>query len=63
MSARDELARDLTRMKRVDLRRIALALVETRGAHYVIGGPKDMSKDELIAYIVGDQGVRSGGWS
>lgn len=51
LSARDQVVRELDRTKKRDLIIIALLLGRARGDHWIIGGPDEWSKDELVAYI------------
>jgi hypothetical protein len=53
MSAWDDINRDLMKVDRDALEETALTIAEQRGDHYVVGGPRAWSKDELISYIVG----------
>jgi hypothetical protein len=51
MSARDQIIYELARTKKTDLVLMAKAVAPARGDHWIIGGPDDWSKDELIAYL------------
>lgn len=52
LSAHDQRVRDLDRLKKADLIRVALAVGDARGDHWIVGGPADWSKDELVSYLV-----------
>jgi hypothetical protein len=53
MSAWDDLVKGMSALTRDDLIVTALTLADVRGEEYIIGGPRAMSKDELISYIAG----------
>jgi hypothetical protein len=55
MTARDDLVKGMSALTRNDLIDTALTLADVRGEEYIIGGPRAMSKDELVRYIVGPQ--------
>ncbi len=56
MSSRDQMVYELTRTKKGDLVLMARAVAPSRGDHWIVGGPDQWSKDELISYLAPDRG-------
>jgi hypothetical protein len=47
-----ERVRQVARMTKADLLQVVLTDAGSRGRRWVLGGPKDWSKDELVRYVI-----------
>jgi hypothetical protein len=51
LTAHDQLVRELDRTSRRHRVEMALKVAPARGDEWIVGGPADWSKDELINYL------------